>query len=468
MLNQSRYIKIIPFSGLFNWDAKCYLIDNYLKILNETLLRPFSYFAKAAKIEKVRIADNEEYKILGVRSYGYGAYQNRISRGKDLKMKVYQQAKVNHLFWCKVDTKNGAFGIITEELAVGLGSSNMAFAELDLTKINVNYLQLLFKSKILHSYMDNMVTGTTNRKYIKFSDLLSNVKIPLPSLAEQNALVADYNDRIATADSQDVESAALEHSIEEFLFSKLGIGVELNKEEEKENSPLLSFIPYSTVKEWGIDKIISTNNYNSCNYQVANLERNSIYINEVFRGKSPKYSANSNRVVLNQKCIRWNAIETEWAKTVNINWIKSIANKFFTLEGDILINSTGEGTIGRSSYVSKQYEGFLYDSHVLLLRLNPQYINPRYFTYVFNSKYGQSQVHGVKSAQSTKQTELGINNLLKIVLPIPSLDKQNEIVAHIKGLKEQIKQLRTAATTNRTTAQADFEKKIFGELWHKK
>jgi hypothetical protein len=62
-------------------------------------------------------------------------------------MKVYQQVKPNHLYWCKVDTKNGAFGIITDDIADGVASSNMTLAELDTTKINPEFLQLFFRSK---------------------------------------------------------------------------------------------------------------------------------------------------------------------------------------------------------------------------------------------------------------------------------------------------------------------------------
>lgn len=461
MLTTNKYITTIPFKKLVNWDAKFYLSDNSLKVLDKIPLHPFSYFTRPAKIKKIKIEDDKEYKILGVRSYGLGTYLNRISKGKDLKMKVYQEAKVNHLFWCKVDTKNGAFGIITEELSDGLGSSNMTFAELDLSKININYLQLLFKSKILHSYMDNMVTGTTNRKYIKFSDLLSNVQIPLPSLSVQESLVTAYNNRITISYNQDTEAGILDLSIEEYLHYQLGIEIITKQEQRKENHKSLSFINYSTIREWGLDKIRPSSNYNSSKYQVVNLDNNPQYIVDIFRGKSPKYSSESNRIILNQKCIRWNSIEIEWGKTVDSNWIEKIPVKYLTREGDILINSTGEGTIGRSSLITKENEGLLYDSHILLLRLNMLYINPLYFVYLFNSEYGQSQVNDVKSAQSTKQTELGINNLLKIMLPIPPLKIQNEIVSHISKLKEQINYLRTKASSNRNIALSEFEQKIF-------
>ena len=67
----------------------------------------------------------------------------------------------------------------------------------------------------------------------------------------------------------------------------------------------------------------------------------------------------------------------------------------------------------------------------------------------------------IKSAQSTKQTELGIDNLKLIKFPYPSIDIQNEIVAHIKELNEDIVNLRKQAEKNRIAAQEEFEKELF-------
>ena len=40
-----------------------------------------------------------------------------------------------------------------------------------------------------------------------------------------------------------------------------------------------------------------------------------------------------------------------------------------------------------------------------------------------------------ESIKSTKQTELGVNNLLKLKFPFPSIEKQKEIVLKIKDKK---------------------------------
>lgn len=92
-------------------------------------------------------------------------------------------------------------------------------------------------------------------------------------------------------------------------------------------------------------------------------------------------------------------------------------SKQLNKEGDILINSTGEGTIGRATYIKKEFEGLFYDSHLLLLRFDRNKVNPELFVELFNSDYGQNQVNDIKSAQATKQTELGVTNLIRLNFP---------------------------------------------------
>jgi hypothetical protein len=53
--------------------------------------------------------------------------------------------------------------------------------------------------------------------------------------------------------------------------------------------------------------------------------------------------------------------------------LRKIFLKIF-VEGDG--NPTGEGQIGRSSIITKRYEGLLIDSHRLLLRVNKEFIDP--------------------------------------------------------------------------------------------
>ena len=108
--------------------------------------------------------------------------------------------------------------------------------------------------------------------------------------------------------------------------------------------------------------------------------------------------------------------------------VKKQDNNLFTKDGDILVNSTGEGTVGRAVYITDYYSGYFYDSHMLLLRLNKSVAEPRFVQLFLNSNKGQKLLLEKLGAQATKQVELGVNNLESIKIPLPPLETQRQIV----------------------------------------
>lgn len=146
------------------------------------------------KNNTISIEDDKIYTIAGMQSYGKGVINKRTEKGSDMKMKKYQVIKENQLMWCKVDTKNGAFGITTVENVGSLASTNMALANIDLNKVNPKFLQLLFTIPYFYNYINGLSTGTTNRKYLKVAEVLEKIEIPDLSLEEQNKIIKKYQD----------------------------------------------------------------------------------------------------------------------------------------------------------------------------------------------------------------------------------------------------------------------------------
>lgn len=66
-----------------------------------------------------------------------------------------------------------------------------------------------------------MTTGSTRRTFNY--NLFENLKIPLPSVEEQNRLVKNYNTKIVLAEQQDQQVQQLEQEMEDYLFDTLGI-----------------------------------------------------------------------------------------------------------------------------------------------------------------------------------------------------------------------------------------------------
>lgn len=144
---------------------------------------------KLNKISKIDIEDLKKYKISGVQNYGQGIVIRREVFGSELNMKKYQVISKNQLMWCKVDTKNGAFGLTHKEHIGSLASTNMALADIDTNKIDPEFLEILFRQKPFADYITNLSSGTTNRKYLTPKQLFDVVKLPDLILQEQKRFV---------------------------------------------------------------------------------------------------------------------------------------------------------------------------------------------------------------------------------------------------------------------------------------
>ena len=113
----------------------------------------------------------------------------------------------------------------------------------------------------------------------------------------------------------------------------------------------------SIFKAWFIDPDISEHE----DWQMVTLED---ITSLVTRGIAPKYSDESDQIVINQKCIRDHMLDLSPArkhlpKKINEKWLK---------KGDLLINSTGQGTLGRAAQIWFDPVNMTVDSHVTIVR----------------------------------------------------------------------------------------------------
>lgn len=445
----------VKFSQLYNWSVQ-YLNDSKIRFTTKYPLAQIKEFLTRNKTA-ITVQDETTYQRVTIRIRNGGVIPRDEVKGTEIGTKKQFRVSAGQFILSKIDARNGAMGIIPEKLDGAIVTQDFLAYDIDTTKINPQYLVLVSTTKQFIDFCQSCSSGTTNRQRVD-EDKFLNIQIPLPSLAEQNKLVEEYNNIINEGHRRYSEGLIKVREARAYLSECIGVS-ELHPNGAGEVSTF-ELVPFHKIREWGVDKILHSRVYLSSKYETVSLNSDGSLYLDIKRGKSPKYVEDSNVFILNQKCVRWGSIETQYAKTVDPSWLESIDEENFTQEGDILINSTGEGTIGRAAVVDKDNSGLLYDSHVLLLRLNKNYIEPKYFELVFNSRYGQEQVENVKSAKTTKQTELGVENLKRILIPIPPLKVQQDIVKHMTALYKEASNLQQLSPYYQR-AISKFETQIF-------
>ncbi|MEI8203664.1 MAG: restriction endonuclease subunit S [Bacteroidota bacterium] len=153
------------------------------------------------------------------------------------------------------------------------------------------------------------------------------------------------------------------------------------------------------------------------------------------RGFTPNYVENEidGYIVLNQKCIRDSQINFQFGRFYNKN--QKIKESAKIKIGDILINSTGEGTLGRSAMVCSTKTNLAADSHITILRVNEELVSP-----AFISKFitlAQPIIENFAGG-STGQTELSRKDVGNLNVKIPPLPTQHRIASILSAYDDLI------------------------------
>ena len=159
------------------------------------------------------------------------------------------------------------------------------------------------------------------------------------------------------------------------------------------------------------------------------------------RGKSPTYADVSPYLAVSQKCVRWTGFDPALARPYASEAFAALPQDRILSAGDILWNSTGTGTVGRSTVLpeSGDFGKMAADSHVTVIRTFPEVL-PRFIDVFISSPHIQQNMDDLTSG-TTKQQELNLGTILELPLPIPPLAEQERIVAKLDEVLPLIDQL---------------------------
>lgn len=155
------------------------------------------------------------------------------------------------------------------------------------------------------------------------------------------------------------------------------------------------------------------------------------YCLDTFSGKSPVYSKTPTPYeVIGQAANQQLGLDyTQVKYTVSEFW-NSMDPKYFLLENDVLLNTLGHGTLGRSGIVPVLHKKLLTDGHLFVFRLYSA-IASKYFYYYLQYKRPEIEI---SANGSTNQTFLSLKRTNQWLIPVPPLAEQERIVAKIEEL----------------------------------
>lgn len=258
--------------------------------------------------------------------------------------------------------------------------------------------------------------------------------IPLPPFPEQQRIVSEIEKWFALIDQIEQSKSDLQTIIKQAKSKILDLAIHGK------------LIPQDPNDEPAIELLKRINpNFTPCDNghseklpQSWCLSRLKELCSFLSRGKSPKYSDNDKTIpVFAQKCnLKEGGISLEQARFLDPFTICKWSEVYKLQTGDILVNSTGTGTVGRTRLFNKSYLGqypfVLPDSHISVVRATVGIIPQYLYAYISSNKIQQYIEDNL--AGSTNQKELYIGILEQMEIFVPPFLEQQRIVQKIEEL----------------------------------
>ena len=408
-------------------------------------------FLKRNRTEVV-IEDDVEYKQVTVRTNNGGVCLRGVKKGKDIGTKKQMVVHTGQYIVSKIDARNGAFGIIPEELDGAIVTNDFPVFDVDNAVVNTEFLLLITTTKQFVAFAQSCSSGTTNRRRIDIDKFLEQ-KIPMPSLDEQERLLSAYNQCFNKSESIlssiDALQSAWEHHVRELLFVKHEV------EEEKTGNTFLRLVHYKDITEWGIAMIRKRKGHGySSLYDIAKIKE----LCKVNSGGTP---SRSNKAYYKGN-IPWvktgevlNDIIYETEEHISEEAIANSSAKLYP-KGSLIIAMYGQGdTRGRSAKLG--IDATTNQACAVLHQIDNDKVLTDYLW-----AYIQVMYDDLRSlASGTNQPNLNADKIKNYGVPLPPREIQEEIVTYTKEKRQQMSILRAEAQRLRQQTLEEFEKELF-------
>lgn len=320
------------------------------------------------------------------------------------KRKVFK----NDIIYSTVRPNQKHYGIIKEPIENMLVSTGFAVIKGKPNEVENMFLYYyLTQQHIVDSLHTIGEHSTSAYPSIKPSDI-ECLDLSVPPLPEQKAIAAT----LSCLDDKIELNNRMNKNLEEMaqaIFKSWFVDFEPFQDGEFEESEL-GMIP----KGWRVGKLEDV-------------------CDEIVRGFTSKYVEKSKFKNLNQKVNKGSYLDKQYYKYLREDI--EIPQSKFAKKYDVLINSLGQGTLGRVHLFTEYEDNIVIDQHITILRANNLYINSCFLYFTMISNEIQNRIEGMITG-STGMLMLNISKIRSMKVIIPSIDVVMNFESTVKTLME--------------------------------
>lgn len=343
---------------------------------------------------------------------------NRRTEGftNALKEHGYQGIRKGDLVIHQMDAFAGAIGISDSD-----GKSTPVYSAcvpFNKNRVESKYYSYFLRNLAYLGFIESLAKGIRERSTdFRFSDF-AKLMLPVPAISVQRKIVDFIDKNFAQID----QAIALKQQQIEKLSEYKQIVIQ--------NAVTKGLNPNAPMKDSGVAWIGDIPEH----WDVKKLK---YLTSKIGSGITPSGGATTyvdkGIPLLRSQNIHFDGLVLDNVANISLNVHKSMKNSQVK-QHDVLLNITG-GSLGRCCYNSSNDEMNV-NQHVCIVRPN-NLIKGEFLNGLMSSEVGQKQIWFFQ--QGGGREGLNFQNLKNFDFPLPSIDEQKEIIAHIESLKQHFK-----------------------------
>lgn len=361
------------------------------------------------------------------------------------------------VIYSKIDVRNGAIGIIPDELGQVCVSSEYPVYAVDSAVAEARYVTLLFRTDVFRRKINSMISGASGRKRVQPSDLES-VDVPLPPLPVQRKIVAAWEAARSFAATTAAKIDHLKREIETLFLADLGV-----KAPQQARLLKAFAVHWSELERWSVmfnQFATVATDISGGTFPVANLGAVAAVSYGVQKCPANRPGRHP-RPYLRVANVQRGELDLREIKYIDVP-DKELAS--LRLEPGDLLFVEGNGSrdeLGRCALWNGEIADCVHQNHILKVRPDPSQLLSAYAMTWFNTSTGKEHFfRNVKT--SSGLGSINSTELRAAPIPLPSVPLQRKLADRVANQRAAITELKADAKASVDAAKADMEAMILG------
>lgn len=361
------------------------------------------------------------------------------------------------LAFSKIDVRNGAIAVIPDEHGPLAFSTEFPIFEIRTELMLPAYAALVCRLPSLRTYLRDLASGHSGRKRLTPDDI-TRLRIPLPDLDTQRALVRYYEEAVAAARHARHDAEADVANAYEDLLRELGV-----QYSPGDLGPGWQVLPSDESESWSVRKArmraAGRTGSTESTYPILRLGDPDLAEIRYGISKSPRNRPGEHaRPYLRVANVQAGALDLSEIKYIEVD-PDSLAT-YRLQAGDLLIcEGNSEHLVGRPAMWNDELDECVHQNHVIRVRLNQARLLPVFALAYMNTVPGRDYfIYNAK--RTTNLASINSTDVARFELPVPPLDIQNELGTRLADRLDKAWRRQRDAVDQERQALVGFEARL--------